>query len=112
MARQNSKGRGGELQKPPQRRPLIRDESPELGDGIESGEPLEKDETELALEKAVFGDDEGFKEGLRLHMHEQNGMSSSADSVHEAKQEVDEEEEGLEGLDDADVGFQFQINLP
>lgn len=56
-------------------------------------EMSDKDETELELERLVFGDSAGFREGL-------NG---SALAVRESKDD-DEQTHGLDGLDDADVG--------
>jgi U3 small nucleolar RNA-associated protein 18 len=51
---------------------------------------IEKDETEEELERLVFGDSAGFKAGLRDFDNE--------DDVEE------EDDTGLEGLDDAAVG--------
>lgn len=62
-------------------------------DIIVDGE-LEKDETEEELERLVFGDSIGFREGLKdVHM--------------ENAEDGDEDEDatvGIEGLDDAQVG--------
>lgn len=57
------------------------------------GEP-EKDETEQELERLVFGDSAGFRDGLR---------ESSDVEVEDSEQE-EEGATGLEGLDDAQVG--------
>ena len=60
----------------------------EVGDG-----ELEKDETEEELERLVFGDSSGWREGLR----------DSAPGEGE-EQEQDDGTTGLEGLDNAQVG--------
>lgn len=63
------------------------------------GEP-ERDETERELERLVFGDSAGFREGLDDAAHDDEPL----------EQEDDEEEDGegqpsgMEGLDDAAVG--------
>ena len=54
----------------------------------------EKDETEQELERLIFGDSAGFREGFK-----DVALQDSAD------EDVEEgENTGLEGLDDADVG--------
>lgn len=60
----------------------------EVGDG-----ELEKDEAEEELERLVFGDSSGWREGLR----------DSAPGEGE-EQEQDDGTTGLEGLDNAQVG--------
>ncbi|KAI7101624.1 hypothetical protein KC324_g20961, partial [Hortaea werneckii] len=63
------------------------------------GEP-ERDETERELERLVFGDSAGFREGL-----------DDASQDDEASEQEDEEEDGdgqpsgMEGLDDAALFF-------
>ena len=61
------------------------------------GEP-ERDETERELERLVFGDSAGFREGL--------DNATLDDEVSEPEDEEDEEGQpsGVEGLDDAAVG--------
>lgn len=68
------------------------DEDDSDGEFESDGEP-EKDETEVELERLVFGDSAGFREGLR-------------DFAREEREDEGAEEEttGLEGLDNADVG--------
>lgn len=58
------------------------------------GEP-EKDATEEELERLVFGDSAGFREGLR---------DVSSDEAEDVEEEEQEGVTGLEGLDDAQVG--------
>lgn len=58
------------------------------------GEP-EKDETEQELERLVFGDSAGFRDGLR---------EGSDEEAEDDGEEEDEGVTGLEGLDDAQVG--------
>ena len=55
----------------------------------------EKDDTEIELEKLVFGDSAGFREGLR---------DFAIDKQQDYDQAAGESAAGLEGLDDADVG--------
>ena len=71
--------------------------------GSNSDDPMEKDETELELEKLVFGDDTGFHERLKSHRQELGvrGQSRTAQSKQEEPDGL--EEEGLEDIDDADV---------
>ena len=62
-------------------------------DIIVDGE-LEKDETEEELERLVFGDSLGFREGLRdVHMEDAEDGDEDEDATG-----------GMEGLDDAQVG--------
>jgi U3 small nucleolar RNA-associated protein 18 len=72
-------------------------ESSDEGSDVEfvTDAELEKDEAEEELERLVFGDSEGFREGLREFKlddgeDEENGEESNAQN-------------GLEGMDDADV---------
>lgn len=61
-------------------------------------EEPERDETERELERLVFGDSAGFKEGLNV--------AAQDDEASEQDEEDDEEGQpsGMEGLDDAAVG--------
>lgn len=69
----------------------------------DSPEPREKDKTELELEKLVFGDELGFYDGLKsLQDDSAKGLVTEADDQAEGD-ENEETEEGLEGVDDADV---------
>ncbi|MCJ1419614.1 hypothetical protein MMC32_005969 [Xylographa parallela] len=72
----------------------------------DEGETMEKDETELELEKLVFGDDAGFREGLKLYRND------TVDSIEEGSEDdvVDNsagkvEEGDLDAVDDADLFF-------
>lgn len=68
------------------------------GDGL-----VEKDETELELERQIFGDDGGFHKHLSSY-GEGSPLSSSALAKAGGQNEQDaEEEQGLEGVDDAAV---------
>ena len=67
-----------------------------------SDEAVEKDETEIELEKLVFGDDSGFHEGLISYTDDSNGLRSLMDG--ESQEDRNGlEKANLEGLDDADV---------
>ncbi|MCJ1287700.1 hypothetical protein MMC26_007052 [Xylographa opegraphella] len=81
----------------------------ELSDGYgasEDGEAMEKDETELELEKLVFGDDAGFREGLKLYRNDTVDLTkerSEEDVVIGGTEEVAEGD--LDAVDDADLFF-------
>jgi len=77
---------------------LKRDSQESLGVSA-SDDPMEKDKTEIELEKLLFGDNTGFHEELKAH-----GKSAGALFPYTAEQDQqDEHDEGLEGVDDADV---------
>ena len=71
-------------------------------EGLDSDEPMEKDETEIELEKLVFGDESGFYEGLRSYNGANDDLRDLVDGDQQHAQD-DLEEGNLEGLDDADV---------
>jgi U3 small nucleolar RNA-associated protein 18 len=62
---------------------------------------LEKDEDEEELERLVFGDSEGFREGLRDFKLD--------DGEDEEDGEASDAQDGLEGMDDADVCFLLEV---
>lgn len=80
----------------------------QLSDASKSDRELnEKDATELELEKLVFGDDEGFREGLKSY-GQNAGLSESSEEEEEKEEEenpgaLGEEEGDLEGVHDEDV---------
>ena len=80
------------------------DPSIDQSDG-NSSDPMEKDEVEEELERLVFGDEDGFKRGLKLQP--QHGLESASEEEEERGREIvegdDSVDEGLEGVDDADV---------
>ncbi|KAI9846943.1 MAG: hypothetical protein M1838_001079 [Thelocarpon superellum] len=69
-------------------------------DELESNDPMEKDSTEQELEKLVFGDDPGFRTGLKTYEPSRTRDQSEEESV---AQEDDGKD--LEGVDDADLFF-------
>lgn len=72
--------------------------------GFNSDDSMDKDKTELELEKLVFGDEAGFQEGLSTHerkYHTAEQVLVGGDHLDDAQ--VEQDQEGLEGLDDADV---------
>lgn len=79
--------------------PPIQDESSDSYNGLESDDPMEKDETELELEKLVFGDEAGFREGLSTYRPTQAALSPLSDD-----EVLQDGGEGLTRIDDADVG--------
>ena len=66
-------------------------------------DPIEKDATELELEKLLFGDETGFREGLKSYRDDDEniGILQSEDRDKDASPE--EEEADLEALNDNDV---------
>ena len=90
------------------RKPFQRPISPMLDnmvddfDGLDSDEPMEKDGTEIELEKLVFGDESGFHEGLKSYKDASDHLRDLVDG--DQQQAQDGLEEGiLKDLDDADV---------
>lgn len=82
--------------------PRMMDEVVDDFEGFDNDEPMEKDGTEMELEKLVFGDESGFYEGLKSYKHPNNDIRGLV--VGDQLQDQDGLEEGnLEGLDDADV---------
>lgn len=73
--------------------------------GFDSDDSSEKDKTELELEKLVFGDEAGFQEGIstyerKYHTAEHDLVVGGENSD---EYQVEQDQEGLEGVDDADV---------
>ena len=84
--------------------PPTQDDSSDAEDHLESDDPMEKDQTEVELEKLVFGDDAGFLEGLKSHRQEVARLDvDQLEEVGEGKDTSADEDEGLEGIADADV---------
>lgn len=85
--------------------PTFDDSDPSF-EGIDSEESEEKDETELELEKLVFGDEAGFQEGLNAYKRESHPIDQ--DGIEGDQRGDDQHEElgeGIEGVDDADLFF-------
>ena len=85
--------------------PPTQDDFSDVEDRLDSDDPMEKDETEVELEKLVFGDDAGFLEGIKSHRQE--GARLDFEQLEEGE-DVDAdvgEDEALEGIADADVKF-------
>lgn len=66
----------------------------------EGGMEMEKDERERELERLVFGDSAGFREGIQSFQRERNAEGTDIDVD---APEKEDEEGGLEGVNDADV---------
>lgn len=85
-------------------RPAPNDPDDDHMDG-NGNDPMEKDEVEEELERLVFGDEDGFKRGLELHT--QQGLEEASEKDEEQGPQTlngdESQEEGLEGVDDADV---------
>lgn len=66
-------------------------------------DPMEKDDTELELERRLFGDPEGFRNNLKLRP--KGGDAHQISSIQKLDSEGSEEEDGenFEGLDDSAV---------
>ena len=83
--------------------PFNQDDSSESFNGYDSAESKEKDATELELEKLVFGDELGFYDGLKsLNDAALPGTKTDADISADGNEDG-LTDEGLEGVDDADV---------
>lgn len=80
--------------------PPAQDENSDSYNGLESDDPMEKDETELELEKLIFGDEAGFQEILSTYRSTQAVLSPVSDD-----DVLQDGGEGLTGIDDADVSL-------
>lgn len=80
--------------------PPRQDEFSDSYNGLESDDIMEKDETELELEKLVFGDEAGFQEGLSAYRSTQAAPSPVSDD-----EVLQDGGEVLAGIDDADVSL-------
>jgi len=80
--------------------PPTQDEFSDSYNGLESDDPMDKDETELELEKLVFGDEAGFQEGLSTYKSTQAAPSPVSDD-----EVLQGGGDGLAGIDDADVSL-------
>ena len=86
------------------------------GHDEDSDHVSEKDATEIELEKLVFGDESGFREGIRSHKRHSSELTLEENDSSEGEPHDSEDEgalghdEGLEGLDDTDVGIKEQSN--
>lgn len=83
--------------------PPTQDDFAEVKENLDSDDPMEKNETEVELEKLVFGDDAGFLEGLRSHGQEVSQLDLGQLEESKDVDTDDVEDEGLEGIADADV---------
>lgn len=104
MPRQRSKklseGRKA-LQQPA---PLAQDEQDQDDSDNESIDIMEKDEDELELDKLVFGDEAGFMAQLNHEGTEDEDEDLEKAGL-EAEVGLDDVEENLENVDDAEVGL-------
>ncbi|PLN77426.1 putative small nucleolar ribonucleo protein complex subunit [Aspergillus taichungensis] len=88
-------------------RPIHDDSDVEMDadvNGDDSDEVPEKDEVEEKLERMLFGDDEGFHEALKNRSLATLAVGSDDEGSVGGSGE-DEEDGGLEGVDDADLFF-------
>ena len=84
--------------------PPTHDELSDAPGDFEGEDLIEKDKTELELEKLVFGDNVGFREGLKSYKDEDGGLELSRAMGGEEEEAVEVEEEvDLEALNDTDV---------
>lgn len=63
----------------------------------------DKSETEIELEKLVFGDEKGFRDSLKIHRKHGSAQCSSVAEGNQAEGPEGLEDGEIEGLDDADV---------
>ena len=80
-------------------------EDPEtVGDDVDRVKSMEKDATELELERLIFGDDDGFYKGLRSHKDTAKvGDSAISGAIGEVNLNVDAQDGYLEAIHDEDV---------
>ncbi|KAH0553231.1 hypothetical protein GP486_006606, partial [Trichoglossum hirsutum] len=103
MARQASRNKGHQ---PPQHNHSGGD-----GDDGDDGDSVGKDATEIELEKLVFGDESGFRDGLKSHKRHGSEPTPDEndrleDDLHSSEGERESRsDEGLEDVDDADLFF-------
>ena len=76
--------------------------------GLDSDQSMGRDETEVELEKLVFGDDSGFHEGLKSYREANTDFRRPVDGERQRARDG-LENENLENLDDADV---CKVELP
>lgn len=77
-------------------------------EGLDSDEIMEKDKTEIELEKLVFGDELGFHEALKSYKDPSTDLPDLVDGDRQPS-ERNAEQGNFEGLDDADV---CKVELP
>lgn len=98
--RSSRKSHNSEQQTRPTQHDLDGDQSDANGN-----DPMEKDEVEEELERLVFGDEDGFRRNLQLQT--QHGFEGASEGEEEQGPEIldgnESPDEGLEGVDDADV---------
>lgn len=75
---------------------------------IENNDPMAEDATEAELEKLVFGDEIGFREGIKSHIRETHDLVSDDDGGDAENEEHDERDveqggDDLGALDDSEV---------
>ena len=91
--------------------PPSQDKSSESSSDYVSDASAEKDEIEIELEKIVFGDDQGFREGLNADQQklslEYGQRGRDEDREHEA---IDEADYRLDTVDDADVRLRYDLD--
>jgi U3 small nucleolar RNA-associated protein 18 len=81
--------------------PPTQDEREQDESGRETANMMEKDEDELELDRLVLGDGAGFLAELNRKEEEDHGEASEAEL--EAELGLEDGEENLENVDDADV---------
>ena len=90
-------------------------------DGLEGGDAAmdeqsekEKDDTELALEKLVFGDDAAFRHAISDHARRRSHSLSESDEAtgeERGSRHLYAGEQALEELADADVCYGWELQL-
>lgn len=66
-------------------------------------DPMEKDDTELELERRLFGDPEGFRNNLKLHPKGDDARPINDIQKLDGESSEEEADESLEGLHDSAV---------
>ena len=92
--------------------PVVRGNPVRTPDNVEAIKSMEKDATEVELEKLLFGDDGGFYESLRSHKDTANvGGSAFLSDTREVDHAVDRRHGDLEGVHDEDVCLWISLHL-
>lgn len=80
------------------------DDSDSSFNGFDSDDSIEKDKTELELEKLVFGDEAGFQEGISTYEQKYHTTEHGlVGGEYLDNDQIGQDQEGLEDVDDVDV---------
>ena len=83
--------------------PPTHDELSDAPSDFHGADPTEKDATELELEKLLFGDETGFREGLKSYRDDDENIGTLQSEDRDKDAFPEDEEADLEALNDNDV---------